>query len=197
LDEHAPDYDQVLVELAALLERLALTQLVPDSSAESGFDPGMLAELAARITAADLQLYYQIALVGRRDLELAPEPRIGFEMTLLRMLAFRPASGTREEPEARAAAGAPGRPAPGAAPAAGAESAPGGGGDDWQQLVARLDISGAARQLAANCVWLGRAGDTVRLRLDRRSEGVRTGATEERLAQALARHFGAPVRLVI
>ena len=198
LDEQAPDYDQVLVELAGLLERLALTQLVPDSGADGGFDPEMLGRLAPRLAAADLQLYYQIAVLGRRDLELAPEPRVGFEMTLLRMLAFRPASSeavpaapTRAAP---AAAATPARPT-GAAPAVavGRSDAP----VDWQELLARLDVSGAAKQLAANCIWVGREGDVVRLRLDRRSESLRTGATEERLTQALGRHFGGAVRLVI
>ena len=81
LDEQAPDYDQVLAELAALLERLALVQLVPDSGADGGFDPELLATLAPRFAAEDLQLYYQIALLGRRDLDLAPDARVGFEMT--------------------------------------------------------------------------------------------------------------------
>ncbi len=210
LDEQAPDYDQVLVELATLLERVALEQIVPSSGADGGFDLATLEALAPRVPAEDLQLYYQIALVGRRDLELAPEPRVGFEMTVLRMLAFRPAPvGAIEVAAPRAAARvataavpAPARaatlPSSGAPPAlAAAASVSAATGVDWQELLATLDISGAAKQLAANCVWLGRDGDAVRLRLDRRSEGLRTGATEDRLAQALNRHFGGSVRLVI
>jgi DNA polymerase III subunit gamma/tau len=194
LDEQAPDYDQVLVELAALLERVALAQLVPDAGADGGFDPELLARLAPRLAAEDLQLYYQLALLGRRDLELAPEPRVGFEMTMLRMLAFRPApAGDSED-------GAAPAPLPAAAPLRAAPAAAGpraAGAVDWRELLARLELAGAAQQLAANCVWLGREGDLVRLRLDRRSEALRTAATEERLAQALGRHFGTPVRLVI
>ncbi|HXQ31901.1 MAG TPA: DNA polymerase III subunit gamma/tau [Steroidobacteraceae bacterium] len=195
LDEQVPDYDQVLVELAALLERLALTQLVADSGADGGFDPELLARLAPRLTAEDLQLYYQIALLGRRDLGLAPEPRIGFEMTVLRMLAFRPSPvGASELAPARAPAtpAAPARVAPGAAAAV-----RGPGPVDWQELLTQLELVGAAQQLAANCVWVGREGDVVRLRLDRRSEALRTPGTEERLAQALGRHFGTSVRLIV
>jgi DNA polymerase-3 subunit gamma/tau len=200
LDEQAPDYDQLLVEVATLLERLTLVQLVPDSGADGGFDPEMLARLAPRFAAEDLQLYYQIALIGRRDLELAPEPRVGFEMTALRMLAFRPAAAGAPDP----GASRPGTAAPPAAPRAptvGARApvaAPvtASATPDWQELLGQLDITGAARQLAANCLWVGRDGDSVRLRLDRRSEGLRTAATEERLAQALSRHFGVQVRLV-
>ena len=207
LDEQAPDYDQVLVELATLLERLTLVQIVPDSGADGGFDPQMLAALAPRLAAEDLQLYYQIAIVGRRDLEFAPEPRVGFEMTVLRMLAFRPApAAALETPAPRSAARfapAATRSTPAAPAATGGVAAPAAAAArasdpvDWQELIAKLGISGAARQLAANCVWVAREGDAVRLRLDRRSEGLRTGATEERLAQALTRHFGADVRLVI
>ena len=191
LDEQAPDYDQVLVELAALIERLAVVQLVPDSGADGGFDPQMLLRLAPRFAAEDLQLYYQIALVGRRDLELAPEPRVGFEMAVLRMLAFRPAGGEVTHSRATAAAApAAVKPPESAAPSVRVSG-------EWQDIIARLEIAGAAQQLAANCVWLGRDGDVVRLRLDRRREGVRTVATEERLAQALSRLFAAPIRLMI
>jgi DNA polymerase-3 subunit gamma/tau len=199
LAEQAPDYDQVLVELAALLERLALVQLVPDSGADGGFDPELLARLAPRFAAEDLQLYYQIALVGRRDLELAPEPGVGFEMTMLRMLAFRPVAAA-DAPASRATAAPAVASPPAAAPAArstaAAAPAPPAAGE-WQEIIARLDVGGAAQQLAANCVWVGREGDVVRLKLDPRREGLRTPATEERLGQALGRHFGATIRLVI
>jgi DNA polymerase III subunit gamma/tau len=215
LDEQAPDYDQVLAELAGLLERVALEQIVPDAGGESGFDATMLQTLAARVGADELQLYYQIALVGRRDLGYAPEPRVGFEMTLLRMLAFRPApvggaEASGPAPVASRSGGATPAPAatrPGATasharagaagPAARSEPAPVPVGGDWSEVLAALQLTGAARQLAANCVWLGRDGDTVRLRLDPRSDALRTPQTEERLAQALGRHFNAAVRVSI
>jgi DNA polymerase-3 subunit gamma/tau len=108
LDRDAPDYDRALVELAALLQRLAIVQIVPDAASEDEqYDPQILARLAKALGPEDVQLYYQIALAGRRDLPMAPDPRLGFEMTLLRMLAFRP-----EAPAPAGAAGAalpPGR----------------------------------------------------------------------------------------
>lgn len=91
LDEQAPDYDDVLVELSALLQRLALQQAVPGAGADDVWDEGTVAELATQLHPEDVQLFYQMALNGRRDLPMAPDPRLGFEMTLLRMLAFRPA----------------------------------------------------------------------------------------------------------
>jgi DNA polymerase-3 subunit gamma/tau len=88
LDEHAPDYREVLAELAALLQKLALLQAVPDLQIDESEDVEAYKRLAAAITPEDAQLFYQIAIIGRRDLELAPDARGGFEMVLLRMLAF-------------------------------------------------------------------------------------------------------------
>src|ERR1700678_3043428 len=93
LDRDAPDYDRALVELAALLQRIAIVQIVPEAALQDEeFEAASLTRLAQAISPEDVQLYYQIALGGRRDLAMAPEPRAGFEMTLLRMLAFRPES---------------------------------------------------------------------------------------------------------
>jgi DNA polymerase-3 subunit gamma/tau len=91
LEEWAPDYAQVLDELAALLVRVALKQAVSDFEGDELYPPDVLERLAAALAAEDVQLFYQTAVVGRRDLVLAPDPRAGFQMTLLRMIAFRPA----------------------------------------------------------------------------------------------------------
>ncbi len=218
LDERAPDYDQALCELSLLLARVALEQQVPAAGGDHHFDDALLSRLSQQISADDLQLYYQIALVGRRDLSLAPEPRVGFEMTLLRMLAFRPAT---LPPALGGQSGAPVVSAP-AAKASGASaratsapraSAPvtatpaataaidvarlGPTADHWPAVLAALDLTGVARQLGAQCTWIERVEDTVRLRLDPRGEALRTAQTEERLAHALSRYWGATLRLVI
>jgi len=88
LAEFSPDYAGVLDEVAGVLHRVQLRQLVGDYAGE-GIDAGV-DELAATLSAEETQLFYQFAIVGRRDLALAPTPRAGFEMTLLRMLAFGP-----------------------------------------------------------------------------------------------------------
>ncbi len=80
-----------LDELAEAMHRIALIQAAPDFRDPVRNDWDSLVQRAAQITAEDAQLYYQIAITGRRDLGLAPDPRTGLEMTLLRMLAFRPA----------------------------------------------------------------------------------------------------------
>jgi len=88
--EQATDFSGVLEELLAVLHRIAIAQAVPDAIDNSRGDRERIIDLAARLAAEDVQLFYQIGLNGRRDLPLAPDPRSGLEMTLLRMLAFRP-----------------------------------------------------------------------------------------------------------
>jgi DNA polymerase-3 subunit gamma/tau len=91
LEEWSPDHVQMLDALAAMFARIALKQAVPDYDGDELHGAEMLAEFASRLAPEDVQLYYQTAILGRRDLQWAPDPRTGFEMTLLRMLAFRPA----------------------------------------------------------------------------------------------------------
>jgi DNA polymerase III subunit gamma/tau len=107
LDRDAPDYDRALADLAACLQRIAIAQIVPDAAQEDEeFDAEVLIRMSRSMGAEDVQLYYQIALAGRRDLPLAPDPRLGFEMTLLRMLAFRPDAPAAGTTAGGAAAGA-------------------------------------------------------------------------------------------
>ncbi len=81
-----PDYDIAADNLISLLHQISVMQLIPEAEQ----DEEKIRELANKISPEDVQLYYQIALHGRRDLPLSPDPRAGFEMILLRMLAFRP-----------------------------------------------------------------------------------------------------------
>jgi DNA polymerase-3 subunit gamma/tau len=204
LEEFAPDYAQVLDALAALLVRIGLKQAVSDYEGDELYAPELLERLARALTPEDVQLFYQTAITGKRDLALAPDPRTGFEMTLLRMIAFRPAGESTAsrapaaDPAARAAASAASS-APAASSAVGARSAADAvsatDSDPWATIVNALELSGAARQLASHCVFIGRHGAVVRLALDARNQPVRTPAQEEKLAQALSRYFGEPVRL--
>ncbi|GAB1595466.1 DNA polymerase III subunit gamma/tau [Lysobacter claricitrinus] len=100
LGEFSPDWDDVLEALAEALHHLQLRQLVPGAAIEvDGVDIDALADA---LPAEVVQLWYQMALNGRRDLPLAPSPRAGFEMVMLRMLAFRPgASGSTSSGESR------------------------------------------------------------------------------------------------
>ena len=91
LSEHAPDYVAALEELLTLLHRIAIVQAVPGASDNNLGDRERILAIAASTSAEDIHLFYQLGLNGRRDLPLAPDARSGFEMVLLRMLAFKPA----------------------------------------------------------------------------------------------------------
>ncbi|QAU23900.1 DNA polymerase III subunit gamma/tau [Dyella sp. M7H15-1] len=156
----SPDFASVLDDLAAALHRIQLIQLVPGyrPDAHEG-DDSALAGLAERLTAEDVQLYYQIATSGRRDLALAPDARTGFEMALLRMLAFRPS----DDMAASAAASggqrsAPALPTPRApmtsAPAAPASSSPGS-----SPAVVAVPYPATSREPAASAQRVADAGD--------------------------------------
>lgn len=92
LAEQGSDWMGVLAELLNLLHRVAIAQILPDAVDNAQGDREQVIALARHLPGEDVQFYYQLGLIGRRDLPLAPDPRSGFEMVMLRMLAFRPAS---------------------------------------------------------------------------------------------------------
>ncbi len=97
LADFSPDWSGVLDALAEALHRIQVQQLVPGAAAPGDGVDAMA--FASRLRPEVVQLWYQMALGGRRDLHLAPSPRAGFEMTVLRMLAFRPAGAVPAVPE--------------------------------------------------------------------------------------------------
>ncbi|MGG5873491.1 DNA polymerase III subunit gamma/tau [Pseudomonas peli] len=91
LAEQGPDWNGVLSEILNVLHRVAIAQALPEAVDNGQGDRERVLELARVLPSEDVQFYYQMGLIGRRDLPLSPDPRSGFEMVLLRMLAFRPA----------------------------------------------------------------------------------------------------------
>jgi DNA polymerase III subunit gamma/tau len=205
LDRDAPDYDRALVDLATLLQRIAIVQIVPEAAPQDEeFDAALLTQLAQTISPEDAQLYYQIALAGRRDLNMAPEPRIGFEMTLLRMLAFRPEAAAQPS---KAGSIASATSAAGATPATGAKSLAGAGpvieaarltsmdAANWPAVVEAAGLGGMVRQLALNCVPAGFEHNLLTLKLDQAASDRRTRTIEEKLVQGLSKYLGRDIRL--
>ncbi|ORU89549.1 MAG: DNA polymerase III subunit gamma/tau [Cycloclasticus sp. symbiont of Poecilosclerida sp. M] len=85
LDQFAPDYAEVLQSLLTYLHKISVAQVVPDAETDSSIE-----QLVEKLSKEDVQLFYQIGLVGQKDLSLAPNPKVGFEMVLLRMVTFSP-----------------------------------------------------------------------------------------------------------
>lgn len=105
LAEQGVDFSTVLVDLIGLMHRIALAQAVPESIDRSAPDHADVKSLAETMPAEDVQYFYQLGLAGRRDLPLAPDARSGFEMIMLRMLAFKPAGVHQLPPEGGAHSG--------------------------------------------------------------------------------------------
>ncbi len=207
LDAQAPDYSALLNDLAAHVQRIAVLQVLPDAQSED--DEPALLELVKRLTPEDAQLYYQIIVLGRRDLPWAPDPRLGFEMTLLRLLAFRPDEATRLSAPA-ALAGTPPKTSgtksvstPMAAGPPTAAFVPQAGGPetsritDWAAEVEDLGLEGFPRQLARNCAWLGEDGRVVRLGLEGALKHLLNDERRGEIERALSSRLGHAVQVKI
>ncbi|WP_439641962.1 DNA polymerase III subunit gamma/tau [Nevskia sp.] len=137
LEESAPDFQALLNDLAAALQRIAMLQLLPGSGDED--DDPRLAPLAERLAVDDVQLWYQTAVLGRRDLPYSPDPRLGFEMTVLRMFALR----LDDSAPAAPAGGGGGRAV--AAPAAASSRAGAADAPPWASTAPAAAVAAAPR----------------------------------------------------
>jgi len=226
--------ESVLAELAEVLHRIGLVQLAPDYRDPERSDWDSIKALAEVLSPEDVQLYYQIAIQGRRDLGLAPDPRTGLEMALLRMLAFRPAeagggaeagstpAGAGAAPQsagdrsaaaagrataAEATAGArqapkptrENRAAPGteAGPAPDTVQLPETGTPDWHDLLGRLKLSGAVRELARNLQLAAREGSDWRFLIPEDVKYLGSKRLVSELQSELSTQLGQPVNLAL
>ncbi|MES0874339.1 DNA polymerase III subunit gamma/tau [Sinimarinibacterium thermocellulolyticum] len=194
LDAQAPDYAALLSDLATALQRIAVLQMLPGARSED--DDEALLALVPQFTPEHVQLLYQIAVNGRRDLPWAPAPRIGFEMSVLRMLAFQPIDGEAGVPtpslgRGSAQAAATGADAAGSAAHSAAADLP------WEARVAALPLDGFARQLARHCAFIGQEGNLVRLRLDVKLRHLLVEERRAALEAALSQQAGRALRVEI
>jgi DNA polymerase-3 subunit gamma/tau len=205
--ERAADFSNALQELLAMLHQIGVLQIVADYEPDELYDPDRLRAIAQAITAEDLQLYYQIVLLGQKELALAPDPRSGFEMVLLRLLAFRPDSEGQSSPEstgsqAKTPRSQGAKPTPGknAAVATASQSASKPSAidpSDWGGFVNGMNLGGITSQLANNCNFDSWDGETLRLTLDSSMKQLRVGQSEKRLLEGINRMLGKEVKLQI
>ncbi len=219
LAEQTPDFAALLKDLVLLLHRVALLQATPSAWQASWGEKERFEALGEALESEDVQLYYQIALLGQRDLPLAPDMRSGFEMLLLRMLTFRPLGSApptqpagqpartgRSAPRAQAGPSAPPastRPevadpvATDVAPEKRNPSASVAPVDfsDWHAILPQLGLSGMAAQLAGHSMVQAWDGKELRLVVDQNFVSMLGSLAEERLLDALQQHLGAELRL--
>ena len=223
LAEHNPDYDSVLVELLSTLQKIAICQVLDSDDVEQD---EMIKELSQRISQEDVQLYYQMGILGRKDLPVAPDPRSGFEMTLIRMLAFRPAAvantdagdvgGTINNVKKNEAGKDKTRKNEiGENDSIQAEqsirtdentgteirdiSQANGASDatNWQSIIDEMALVGLVKELAGHCALKGHSEGKVHLVLSPDKEHLLNQTQKERLSNALELRFGKGTQLKI
>ena len=218
-------FDITLKDFASVLARIALVQSVGPTSVE-GPDAPRIVEAATKLRADDVQLFYQIALLGRRDLSLAPDEHAGFTMTMLRMLSFASGKSGEEVASKTSAPTMPGAAPPGKqyAPLKQNSSigAPFGNksaqeplvagsayevssaavncepfNGDWPGFISKLNFNGMAGMLAKQCEFQSFAGGMLELALPAAQKHLAEKAFQEKLKLELLPHFGGNLRLII
>ena len=222
--EHNPDYDSVLVELLSILQKIAICQVLNSDDVEQD---EAIKELSQHISQEDVQLYYQMGILGRKDLPVAPDPRSGFEMTLIRMLAFRPAAvassdtgdtggttnnarknDTRKN-KARAGDVKDNVSFQAEKPLATSKetsietnttmqpNAESEGTINWQSIIDEMALVGLVKELAGHCTLKEHSKGKVHLVLSPDKEHLLNQTQKERLSIALEMRFGKGTQLKI
>jgi DNA polymerase-3 subunit gamma/tau len=210
--------DGALEEIAAILHRVALAQ-AGVAPADDDPDAARVSALAARLEAGQVQVMYQVALLARRDLPLAPDEFAGFSMALLRMLAFlkpgdaprmRDASAPAKQPAAKiaraAAAAAPARApsTPAAQEAPTAQEAPPASSTaaiafdgDWAGFVEKLGLTGMAGMVARHGELVSFDNGHLELVVPESHRMYAERTYQDKLKAALVPHLGANLRLTV
>ncbi|MFZ2314047.1 MAG: DNA polymerase III subunit gamma/tau [Gammaproteobacteria bacterium] len=195
LNERAPDFHQVLEELINLFHQVAMTQIVPELPAAD-----IIKQLAGTFSAEDIQLYYQIALLGRRDLALSPTPQQGFEMTMLRMLAFKPGTVVTTTTNSQPAKAAIVTTTPAAVATTAVAPKPTIAATDsleWCELLPKLGLAGMGYALASNCTLEKITDNRVDLALSSQHQPMLNPKLKDRIAESLSRVLNKAIQLEI
>jgi DNA polymerase-3 subunit gamma/tau len=198
--EHNADFDSILSELLTLLQKIAIAQILPENSVTQVDEDQTIRTLAATMSKEDVQLYYQIGLIGRRDLAIAPDPRNGFEMIMIRMLAFRPATEGQkpekiiiQEPASTVTSGRQQSEQTPMSPFAGPVS----GSNAWQDIIDEMALAGLVKELAGHCVLKLHTADKVHLALAPEQEHLLNKNQQDRLQKAIQTRFGDNVKVIV
>jgi DNA polymerase III subunit gamma/tau len=205
MSEQAPDYAHALGEMLSILHRIAIAQALPEAVDNSHGDQERILQFALQIPSEDVQLFYQTALLGRRDLPLAPDSRGGFEMVLLRMLAFKP-QGVLElptqslqkiavtepktlVPEPKVEDVSPKKYEAVAVQTAEKMIVEAAIAEDWPTIYAGLGVTGILQSTIANCQLVARHGNEFHFILDEKNNTLYDPSHQLRLADLLSHYF--------
>jgi DNA polymerase-3 subunit gamma/tau len=194
----APDYSLVLSEMLSILVKIATVQALGSENQKVEDDEEII-ELAQDISAEDCQLFYQIALVGRRDLEITPDPESGFEMNLLRMLAFRreafPDASNQEN-----SFGLDKKKSERLVVQRNFDTAIEvelHNNRDWHNVVNSLNVNGLARELARHTIFIKLSQNSLMLSVASKHDKLMQKRTVETLEQQISSFFGREIKLSV
>lgn len=207
ISELTPDFSEILQQILRVLHRVALVQAVPAFN-DKQFDSNIVKQLAENLLAEDVQLFYQIGLLGQRDLELAPDARGGFEMVMLRMLTFKPetvkgATALLPVADKKVAVQAVNKVVESNSLDAVVEErqllekAMPAGESEWAEMVVAMKVRGMTRELANNCVLESIDESNCYLVLTPGHSQLISPRAQEKLQQALQQYCGKPIKLHI
>ncbi len=214
------DFTYSLDALLSALQRIATLQAVPEMEGDDSPDLAAYRELSTQFTPENIQLFYQIALHGKRDLPFAADPQSGFEMTLLRMLQFQPRDANAQPPSTQAQASPQQSPPPPTtntteqAPAEVAiepiiaeESAPEPNPepavaldlntDTWHPIAAKLPLKGFARQLADNAVFTDFNGSKLNVEIESKHDHVNNEKARNKVEEEISKYLGSNISLIV
>lgn len=183
---HGVDFDQVLQDVIDMLHQMAIFKILPSYELSQA-----LKTIAEKLSDETIQLFYQIALLGRRDLMYTPTPAQGFEMIMLRMLAFQPQPApVRTTHETHAVINHEPEPATKEAPQVEATL-------NWREVLPKLKLTGLAQVLAANCSFIKFMENRLELALGMDHQPMFNPKLKERLNEALNQYFQRDIQLDI
>ncbi len=191
LAQNAADFHQVLEQLLKTLHEIAKCQVVPEyPCAET------IKSIAREWGKEETQVYYQSALIGRRDLPLAPTPRSGFEMIMLRMLAFSPVEKSSPPPPTPQKKTTPPPQVQQPSPSANMkdQATPDTG---WQGIFPKLALSGMAKTLASYCIMVENAENQIKLLIEPNQAMLVSNEQRQTIEHALREYYEKPIKLLI
>ena len=201
-----PDFDALLAELLSLLQKIAIIQILPANSSNPIKDNSILVEFANVMNKEDTQLYYQIGMMGRKDIHFAPDVKSGFEMVMIRMLVFKPnienepkfqKSNTKTPTEVLVKNSV--------TPIATQKAKENKtsikkitSNNEWKKIIEKMELTGLEKELAENCVLKAHVDNRIALALSPTQEHLLLNQNQrDRFEQAIQTHFGQNVKLVI
>ncbi len=222
LAQLSADFNGLFEDIIEVLHQVALSQAVPSMLETLEFDAALIKELSSSFSPEDVQLYYQIALIGKRDLYLSTTPQSALEMTLLRMLSFRPADVGGRLDNVSTSSASTGKPnsKKSAQPSstvqktekkisASSETNKTQANhnaslkdlsldhEEWSTLVEKLGLQAVSYSLASNCSIESISDETITLHLAQQHEGIATKSAQQRLEKALQEYFDTELNLKI